>query len=82
MNLDSATYEQNTEPMCSHINVGTCTDLTIYELAETIKDVVGYKGKITFDPSKPDGSPRATIRFARVKGNFAFVTYNIFDRFC
>ncbi len=44
--------------MCSHINVGTDNDVTIKELAETIKTLVGYQGDIAFDPSKLDGSPR------------------------
>jgi GDP-L-fucose synthase len=61
MNLDKETYDQHTEPMCSHINVGMGVDLTIKELAETIKAVVGYKGNIDFDPSKPDGSPRKLL---------------------
>jgi GDP-L-fucose synthase len=58
MHLDKATYDQYTEPMCSHINVGTGSDMTINELAETIKDVIGYGGNIEFEPSKPDGTPR------------------------
>jgi GDP-L-fucose synthase len=58
MALDKRTYEQNTEPMCSHINVGSGSDLSIKELAESIRDVVGYQGEIVFDPTKPDGSPR------------------------
>jgi GDP-L-fucose synthase len=66
MNLDKATYDQYTEPMCSHINVGTGTDLTIKELAETIKAVVGYAGSIDFDPSKPDGSPRKLMDSRRL----------------
>jgi GDP-L-fucose synthase len=66
MNLDKATYDQHTEPMCSHINVGTGTDLTIKELAETIKAVVGYEGEIDFDPSRPDGSPRKLMDSLRL----------------
>ena len=66
MQLDKATYHQNTEPMCSHINVGTGSELTIKELAETIKVVVGYKGSIAFDTSKPDGSPRKRIDCQRL----------------
>jgi len=57
MKFDKATYDQHTEPMCSHINVGTGRDLTIQERAETIKAVVEYEGEITLDPTKPDGSP-------------------------
>jgi GDP-L-fucose synthase len=66
MNLDKKTYDQYTEPMCSHINVGAGTDLTIQELAETIKAVVGYQGEITFDPTKPDGSPRKLMDSQRL----------------
>ena len=58
MNLDQITYYQHSEPMCSHIDVGSGSDLMIKELAQTIKVVVGYKGTIDFDTAKPDGSPR------------------------
>lgn len=66
MNLDKATYDRHTDPMCSHINVGTGIDLTIRELAETIQEVIGYKGKIEFDPSKHDGSPRKLMNSQRL----------------
>ena len=52
--------------MLSHINVGTGKDITIRELAQTMKDVVGYKGKISFDTSKPNGSPRKLIDVSRL----------------
>lgn len=58
MNLDQATYEANTDPMLSHINVGTGVDCTIRELAETMADVTGFKGALEWDTSKPDGTPR------------------------
>lgn len=58
MELDKKTYEQHTEPMQSHINVGFGSDVTIAELTHAIQIAVGYKGKISFDPSQPDGSPR------------------------
>ena len=58
MNLDKKKFNKKTSPMCSHINVGSGSDLTIKELAETIKEVVGFKGKIYFDTTKPDGIPR------------------------
>ena len=57
-NLPRSTYDEKTHPMLSHINVGTGTDVTIRELAETIKDVVEFKGELLFDPTKPDGTPR------------------------
>lgn len=67
MNLDKATYEKHTEPMQSHINVGWGEDVTIRELAETISQVIGYTGKIEFDTSKPDGTPRKLIDSNRIK---------------
>ncbi|TCD46995.1 GDP-L-fucose synthase [Chlorobium sp. N1] len=68
MNLDRAVYEAQTSPMLSHINVGCGSDLTIRELAETIADVVGYEGEITFDITKPDGTPRKLMDSSRLKG--------------
>lgn len=58
MNLDKATYDQHTFPMQSHINVGFGSDVTIAELAAAVSEAVGYQGKIGFDPTNPDGSPR------------------------
>lgn len=58
MNLDHGVYTAHTQPMQSHINVGTGKDVTIRELAQTIAAATGYAGKITFDSSKPDGTPR------------------------
>jgi GDP-L-fucose synthase len=56
--LPKGEYQEVTEPMMSHINVGTGVDVTIRELAETIAEVTGFKGELTFDASKPDGTPR------------------------
>jgi GDP-L-fucose synthase len=58
MNLPEGTYAQHTQPMLSHINVGFGQDVTIAEAAQTIAQVVGYSGNITFDSTKPDGTPR------------------------
>ena len=58
MNVDQATYESCTEPMLSHINVGTGVDCTIAELAHTMAEVVGFNGQVVFDSTKPDGTPR------------------------
>jgi len=66
LSLDKSNYSSNTEPMLSHINVGTGNDLTINEMAHIMKRVVGFKGKIHFDPSKPDGSPRKLIDTSRL----------------
>lgn len=67
MNLDKAVYQEHTEPMLSHINVGFGDDLTIGELAETIAEVVGYEGTIDYDASKPDGTPRKLMDSARLR---------------
>lgn len=66
MNLEKRIYDQNVQPMISHINVGYGSDITIGELAALIAKVVGYKGKITFDPSKPDGTPQKLMDSARL----------------
>ena len=58
MDLDQSVYQQHTSPMESHINVGYGSDVTIAELAKAVGDAVGYQGKISFDTSKPDGTPR------------------------
>jgi len=67
MMLNKETYEANTEPMLSHINVGTGIDCTIREMAETIKKVVGFKGELVFDKTKPDGAMRKLMDVSRLK---------------
>ncbi|MEZ9852481.1 GDP-L-fucose synthase family protein [Vibrio breoganii] len=66
MELDNATYQANTEPMLSHINVGTGVDCTIREMAETMARVVGFEGEIVFDTTKPDGTPRKLMDVSRL----------------
>jgi GDP-L-fucose synthase len=61
MGLERAFYMQHINPMQSHINVGYGSDITIEELARTVMQVTGFSGKIIFDTSKPDGSPRKLI---------------------
>jgi len=58
MNLDIKAYQQQTTPMLSHLNVGTGIDCSIKELTETIREVVGFNGYISWDITKPDGAPR------------------------
>ncbi len=67
MQLPLNTYRSVTEPMCSHINVGTGFDLSIKELASLIGEVTGFEGKIIFDPSKPDGTPRKLLDTSKIK---------------
>lgn len=67
MNLENTVYRANTQPMLSHINVGSGVDCTIRELAETVAKVAGFTGKLVFDASKPDGSPRKLMDVSRLK---------------
>ncbi len=66
MALEKATYDKHTDPMLSHINVGTGVDCSIRELAETIAEVVGFEGTLEFDSSKPDGTPRKLMDVSRL----------------
>ncbi|MEH2483600.1 GDP-L-fucose synthase [Nitrobacteraceae bacterium AZCC 2146] len=66
MDLDSETYARNTQPTLSHINIGTGEDLPIRDLATAIGDIVGYKGRIAFDTTKPDGTPRKLMDVGRL----------------
>ena len=67
MQLDRATYCENTDPMHSHINVGTGQDVTIADLARLVGKVVGYSGDIVFDASKPDGTPRKLLDVSKLR---------------
>jgi GDP-L-fucose synthase len=67
MELDKAVYDANTQPMLSHINVGTGEDVTIAELAALIAKVVGFRGRTGFDPGKPDGTPRKLMDVGRLR---------------
>jgi len=66
MNLDKAIYDQHTSPMQSHINVGFGEDVTIAQLAQAVASTTGYAGKIGFDASKPDGTPRKWMDSTRL----------------
>ena len=67
MELDDEVYQAHTQPMLSHINVGTGVDCSIRELAETIARVTEYQGELIFDSSKPDGTPRKLMDVSRLK---------------
>lgn len=67
MNLDRALYDAKTQPMQSHLNVGSGEELSIGELAKTIMQVVGFQGKLEFDTTKPDGTPRKLLDVSRLK---------------
>jgi GDP-L-fucose synthase len=66
MYLAKKTYDSQTEPMQSHLNVGFGSDVTIADLATVVGDAVGYQGEITFDPSKLDGAPRKWMQSSRL----------------
>ncbi|HDO1318965.1 TPA: GDP-L-fucose synthase [Aeromonas veronii] len=66
MELANEVYQVNTQPMLSHINVGTGVDCTIRELAETMARVVGFAGEVVFDATKPDGTPRKLMDVSRL----------------
>jgi GDP-L-fucose synthase len=67
MNLSQAIYSQHTQPMLSHINVGYGDDISIADTARSIAQVVGFTGEITFDTSKPDGTPRKLMDSSRLR---------------
>lgn len=67
MELEAGVYQAHTDPMCSHINVGTGVDCTIRELARTLCRVVGYEGALVFDADKPDGTPRKLLDSGRLR---------------
>ena len=66
LDLPKQTYDKNTDPMLSHINVGTGVDVSIFELAQLIASVTGFKGKISTDPTKPDGTMRKLMDVGRL----------------
>jgi GDP-L-fucose synthase len=67
MNLSADVLRRHTQPMLSHINVGTGVDCSIRELAETVARVTGFKGRLGFDATKPDGTPRKLMDVSRLK---------------
>ena len=66
LNLPKQIYDESTDPMLSHINVGTGVDISILELAQLVAKVTGFKGKISTDPSKPDGTMRKLMDVGRL----------------
>ena len=68
LDLDKATYDANTRPMLSHINVGTGEDISILDLARLVARVTGFEGRILTDPSRPDGTMRKLMDVSRLAG--------------
>ena len=66
MNVDKKIYDEQTLSVGNIINVGSEQELTIKELAETIKEVIDFKGAINFDSNKPDGSTRKLLNSERI----------------
>jgi len=64
--LDEDMYRKHTSPILSHVNIGTGLDITIRELSEIMREVVDFKGKIVFDDTKPDGSPKKLTDVSRL----------------
>ncbi len=67
MELEKAVYDASTQPMLSHINIGSGEDLPIRDLAELVARTVGFDGRITYDTSKPDGTPRKLMDVSRLR---------------
>jgi GDP-L-fucose synthase len=65
--IDKVTYQSNVNPMLSQINIGTGQDISILELANIMKKVVGFKGNIKFDSTKPNGTLRKLIDISKIK---------------
>ena len=68
LDLPQATYREATRPMLSHVNVGTGEDISIAGLAELIAKVTGYSGRISYDRSRPDGTPRKLLDVSLLSG--------------
>ena len=66
MSLDDDVYDKHTQAMLSHINVGTGKDIKISELAEIMKEVIGFKGKIAYQTNMPNGTPKKLLDVSRI----------------
>ena len=66
LDLPQDIYTANIQPMLSHINVGTGREVSIGELAQMVAEVTGFKGKLGFDASKPDGTMRKLMDVSRL----------------
>lgn len=66
MDVPRETFWRGRPTMCSHVNVGTGVDCTVAELAEGIADVTGFTGMVSFDSTKPDGTPRKLLDISQL----------------
>jgi len=67
MKLPSDIYKEHTEPMLSHINIGTGQDISIKELSSIVAQIIEFNGDVIFDSSKPDGTPRKLLDVTKIK---------------
>ena len=67
LDLDPVTYRAHTQPMLSHINVGTGSEVSIADLARLVARVTGFSGRLVFDTTKPDGAPRKLMDSGRLE---------------
>ncbi|MDF7825403.1 GDP-L-fucose synthase [Pontiellaceae bacterium B12227] len=67
INYADVAFEDSTGTVQSHVNVGSGTEITIKELAETVADVVGFEGDIEWDTSRPDGTPRKLMDSSKLR---------------
>ena len=79
LDLPKDVYDANTDPMLSHINVGSGTDISILELARKVAAITGFTGPITTDPDKPDGTPRKLMDVSRLAAMGWEATINLDD---
>ena len=67
MGVEKSTYEQATRSTLGHVNVGSGEEVTIAELAQMLAGVTGFSGRIVYDPSRPDGTPRKLLDTTRLE---------------
>jgi GDP-L-fucose synthase len=67
MDIDKKILESEVDPMLSHINIGTGTDITIKDVAQIVKEVVGFDGEIVFDTKMPGGTKRKLLDVSKIE---------------
>ena len=79
LGLEKEKYQKYIDPMCSHINIGTGQDISIFKLAETMKKITGFNGNIKFDISKPNGTPRKLLDTSKLEKMGWKYKYNLIE---
>jgi len=67
MDIDKKILESKVDPMLSHINIGTGVDITIRDVAQIVKEVVGFCGEIVFNAEMPDGTKRKLLDVSKIE---------------